>query len=66
MVLRTPVQDDVAVDFQGPQLEPLGKNCPHTGTKVETPHPGVPWQDDYVFVPSSRRETAAVCGVQSD
>lgn len=44
----------------GPQLEPLGKDCPRTWTKVDTR------QDDDVFVPSSRRETAAVCGVQSD
>ena len=50
----------------GPQLEPLGKDCPHTRTKVDTRYPGVPCQDDDVFVPSSRGETAAVCGVQSD
>ena len=50
----------------GPQLEPLGTDCPHTRTKVDTRYPGVPCQDDDVFVPSSRRETAAVCGVQSD
>ena len=48
------------------QLEPLGKDCPHTWTKVDTRYPGVPFQDDDVFVPSSRGETAAVCGVQSD
>ena len=66
VVFRTPVQDDVAVDVQGPQLEPLGKDCPHTRTKIDTRYPGVPCQDDYVFVASSRGETAAVCGVQSD
>ena len=35
----------------GPQLEPLGKDCPHIRTKVDTRYPGVPCQDDYVFVP---------------
>jgi hypothetical protein len=48
------------------QLEPLGKDCPRTRTKVDTRYPGVPCQDDEVFVPSSRGETVAVCGVQSD
>ena len=47
----------------GPQLEPLGKDCPHTRTKLDTRYPSVPCQDDDVFVPSSRGETAAVCGV---
>ena len=43
----------------GPQLEPLGKDCRRTRTNVDTRYPGVPCQDDDVFVPSSRGETAA-------
>ena len=50
----------------GPQLEPLWKDCPRTRTKADTRYPGVPCQDDDVSVLSSRGETAAVCGVQSD
>jgi hypothetical protein len=51
---RALAQRDVAT-FPRP-LEPLGKDCPYTRTKVDTRYPGVPCQDDYVFVPSSRGE----------
>lgn len=30
----------------GPQLEPLGNDCPHARTKVDTRYPGVPRQDE--------------------
>ena len=45
----------------GPQLEPLGEDCPRTRTKVDTRYPVFPCQDDDVFVSLALAERLRRC-----